>query len=105
MSIVGPRPLVVEYLPYYTDEERHRHDVRPGLTGYAQVCGRNYLTWEERFELDNEYIRSCSFKFDFKIIWLTVLQIFRRSNVANVSDVKQIVMEHIFIIMVENIDL
>ena len=63
---------MVEYLPYYTDEERHRHDMRPGLTGLAQVSGRSYLSWEERFEFDNEYIRNCSFILDCKIIWKTV---------------------------------
>jgi undecaprenyl phosphate N,N'-diacetylbacillosamine 1-phosphate transferase len=88
MSIVGPRPLMVEYLPYYTDEERHRHDMRPGLTGLAQVSGRSYLSWEERFELDNEYIRNCSFILDCKIIWKTVLQIFKRKNVADIERIR-----------------
>jgi undecaprenyl phosphate N,N'-diacetylbacillosamine 1-phosphate transferase len=88
MSIVGPRPLVVQYLPYYTDEERHRHDTRPGLTGLAQIGGRSYLSWEERFELDNQYIRKCSFILDCRIIWGTVLQVLGRKNIANVEGVK-----------------
>ena len=66
MSIVGPRPLVVEYLPYYNEREKHRHDVLPGLTGLAQVNGRNALQWEERFEYDLEYIKNISFKEDIK---------------------------------------
>lgn len=82
MSFVGPRPLLVQYLPYYTEEEKHRHDVRPGLTGWAQVNGRNYLDWERRFEFDIEYIECISFVFDVKILFLTVKKIFERSNVA-----------------------
>lgn len=72
MSIVGPRPLLVSYLPYYTDEERHRHDVRPGLTGLAQVNGRNTVSWEKRFELDVEYRNNVTFLKDVKIIISTV---------------------------------
>ena len=72
MSIVGPRPLLVEYLPYYTEEERHRHDVRPGLTGWAQVNGRNSVDWETRFRLDVEYVRRIGLMMDIKIIFLTV---------------------------------
>ena len=81
MSIVGPRPLLVEYLPYYTDQERHRHDVRPGLTGWAQVNGRNNIrSWEERFQYDLEYITKCSLGFDIKVLFLTVVKVFRRSD-------------------------
>ncbi len=72
MSLVGPRPLVPQYLPYYTEEERHRHDVRPGLSGLAQINGRNGLQWEERFNYDIEYIRNISFLGDVKIIFLTL---------------------------------
>ena len=61
MSFIGPRPLLVEYLDYYTEKEKHRHDVRPGLTGYAQVNGRNLLNWEERFKLDVEYTKKLTF--------------------------------------------
>ena len=72
MSIVGPRPLVVSYLPYYNDREKHRHDVKPGLTGLAQINGRNTLQWEERFEYDIEYVNNISFKMDLKIIIYTI---------------------------------
>ena len=72
MSIVGPRPLLVKYLPYYTEEERQRHDVRPGLTGLAQVNGRNIISWEKRFELDVEYRNNLTFINDIKIIINTV---------------------------------
>lgn len=89
MGIVGPRPLIVEYLPYYTEEERHRHDMRPGLTGLAQVSGRSYLSWEERFELDNKYIRNCSFLLDCKIIWETILQVLGHKNIADVEGVRR----------------
>ena len=72
MSIVGPRPLLVKYLPLYNDFQRHRHDVRPGLTGLAQVNGRNATTWEKRFEYDVEYVKNISFLIDIKIVLLTV---------------------------------
>lgn len=72
MSIVGPRPLLVEYLPYYTEEEKHRHDVRPGLTGLAQVNGRNEITWERKFEFDLDYIDNITLINDLRIILLTV---------------------------------
>lgn len=85
MSIVGPRPLLVEYLPYYTEEERHRHDVRPGLTGLAQVNGRNFLTWEERFAYDMAYARSVSLLGDVKIIFQTVIKVFRRVDIADTT--------------------
>ena len=75
MSIVGPRPLIVEYLPYYTEEERNRHSMRPGLTGLAQINGRSFISWEERFKLDNYYIQNCSFILDCKIILMTLLQV------------------------------
>jgi lipopolysaccharide/colanic/teichoic acid biosynthesis glycosyltransferase len=88
MGIVGPRPLVPEYLPYYTDEERHRHDIRPGLTGLAQIRGRSYLSWEQRFELDNLYVQNCSFILDCKIVISTILQVLKRSSVVNVEEVK-----------------
>ena len=83
MSIIGPRPLLVSYLPYYTDKERHRHDVRPGLTGLAQVNGRNSLSWENRFALDVEYVRNISFISDLKIVFLTIRQVLSRSGVSD----------------------
>lgn len=88
MSIVGPRPLIIEYLPYYTEGERHRHDMRPGLTGLAQINGRNYLSWEERFELDNHYIGNCNLLLDCKIVLKTILQVLKRNNIAEMSNVK-----------------
>lgn len=82
MSIVGPRPLVVEYLPYYNEKEKHRHDVLPGLTGLAQVNGRNVLQWEERFEYDLEYIKNISFKNDMKIIFKTIKKVLKKDDIA-----------------------
>lgn len=81
MSIVGPRPLLVEYLPYYTIEERHRHDVRPGLTGLAQINGRNALTWEEKFAYDIEYVYSVGIVKDIKIILKTIEKVVKRSDI------------------------
>lgn len=72
MSIIGPRPLLVQYLPLYSEKQRHRHDVRPGLSGYAQVNGRNSITWTHRFELDCEYIEKITFIGDLKIVFQTV---------------------------------
>lgn len=89
MSIVGPRPLLVEYLPYYTQEERHRHDLRPGLTGWAQINGRNNIgSWEERFQFDLEYIRKCSLLFDIKILFLTVIKVFKRADILVGNEIK-----------------
>lgn len=82
MSIVGPRPLSTIYLPYYNEKENHRHDVLPGLTGLAQVNGRNAISWEKRFEYDLEYVNNISFKKDLYIIWRTVAAVFERSNIA-----------------------
>ncbi|MPN32380.1 hypothetical protein SDC9_179858 [bioreactor metagenome] len=82
MSIVGPRPLAVVYLPYYTYEERLRHSVRPGLTGLAQVNGRNIIQWEERFRYDVEYVNHISFVNDVKIIFQTILKVFERSEIG-----------------------
>ena len=82
MSIVGPRPLLVEYLPWYTEEERHRHDVRPGLTGLAQINGRNNIgNWEERFAFDLKYVREVSLLMDVKIIAGTVMKVIRKSDI------------------------
>ena len=81
MSIVGPRPLLVKYLPYYTEEEHRRHDVRPGLTGWAQVHGRNLTSWEERFAYDVDYVDRISFALDVKIIFMTVRCVFAREGI------------------------
>lgn len=85
MSIVGPRPLMVEYLPYYTEAEKHRHDVRPGLTGLAQVNGRSFISWEEIFALDLKYISKVSFIEDMKIMMHTVNKVLFRKNIADVT--------------------
>ena len=82
MSIVGPRPLLVKYLPYYTQTERRRHAVRPGLTGLAQVNGRNALSWEDRFAYDVDYVDHISFALDAKIVLMTVGKVLSRSDVA-----------------------
>ncbi len=82
MSIVGPRPLLVQYLPLYNEEQRHRHDVRPGLTGYAQVHGRNAISWDEKFKLDIKYIQKISLWKDIVILFQTVLKVFKRSGIS-----------------------
>lgn len=87
MSIVGPRPLLVSYLPYYTEEEKHRHDVRPGLTGLAQVKGRSFLTWEELFAFDLEYVGNCSFALDVSIVWQTMKKVITRGEIADVQTI------------------
>lgn len=81
MAIVGPRPLLVEYLPYYTEEEKHRHDVRPGLTGLAQVNGRNTISWEEKLKYDTKYIKEISFYSDLKIIFKTIKKTIKREDI------------------------
>ncbi len=83
MSIVGPRPLLVKYLPRYTETQRRRHDVRPGLTGYAQINGRNAISWEERFAYDVEYVDNITFIGDVKIIFATVKAVFKRSGITS----------------------
>lgn len=82
LSVIGPRPLLIEYLPWYTEIERHRHDVRPGLTGWAQVNGRNTVDWDRRFALDVEYVNNISFMFDLKIFFMTIQKVLKRSDVA-----------------------
>lgn len=86
MSLIGPRPLLVRYLPYYTEEERHRHDVRPGLTGLAQVNGRNALGWEARFAYDLEYVEHCSFLMDIRVLAMTVGKVLKRSGTLSGAD-------------------
>lgn len=81
LSIVGPRPLLVEYLPYYTEEERCRHDVRPGLTGLAQVNGRNAISWDKKLAYDVEYVSQITFAKDFKILCLTFGKVLKRSDI------------------------
>ena len=83
MSIVGPRPLLVKYLPLYNEEQRHRHDIRPGLTGLAQVRGRNAITWEEKFRLDVEYVSGVTFRKDVEIIIDTVRTVLKRDGISS----------------------
>ena len=85
MSIVGPRPLLVRYLPYYTAQERHRHDLRPGLTGLAQVNGRNFVSWEKIFEYDIEYVVKCSFKMDVIIFFKTIMKVLKKSDITDAT--------------------
>lgn len=82
MSLIGPRPLAVCYLPYYNEEEKKRHTVRPGLTGLAQINGRNALNWEERFSYDIEYVENITFINDLKILFKTVYKVFKRDGVV-----------------------
>lgn len=87
MSLIGPRPLLVSYLPWYTEREKLRHTVRPGLTGLAQVSGRNYIEWDKRLEKDVEYVEHLSFAMDVKVLWMTVKVVFGKSDeVAEVTD-------------------
>lgn len=85
MSIVGPRPLLVKYLPWYTEAERHRHDVRPGLTGWAQVNGRNFISWEETFDFDLYYVKKISLFLDIKIIFLSVKKVLSRADITDAT--------------------
>lgn len=82
MSLVGPRPLLMEYLPRYTPEQMRRHEVRPGITGWAQVNGRNALSWEEKFQMDVWYVDHCSFWLDLKILWLTFITLVKREGIT-----------------------
>ncbi|RTI86682.1 undecaprenyl phosphate N,N'-diacetylbacillosamine 1-phosphate transferase [Campylobacter jejuni] len=82
MSFVGPRPLLVEYLPFYNEEQKLRHKVRPGITGWAQVNGRNAISWQKKFELDVYYVKNISFFLDLKIMFLTALKVLKRSEVS-----------------------
>lgn len=87
MSIVGPRPLLVKYLPLYNDEQKHRHDVRPGLTGLAQVNGRNAISWEDKFKYDVEYTKNVTFMNDLKIIFETILKVIKRDGISSETSV------------------
>lgn len=86
MSIVGPRPLAVVYLPYYTEEERHRHDILPGLTGLAQVNGRNALSWDAKFAYDLDYVSHVSFFLDVRIVFLTAKKVFVREGIGQAEE-------------------
>ena len=82
MSLVGPRPLLMEYLPLYSPEQARRHEARPGVTGWAQVNGRNAISWEEKFELDVWYVDNRTIWLDLKIIWLTIRKVFKREGIS-----------------------
>jgi len=82
MSLVGPRPLLVEYLPFFSDSQARRHGVRPGITGWAQVNGRNAISWEEKFELDIWYVDNLSILLDIKILWLTLIRVLVRDGIS-----------------------
>jgi undecaprenyl phosphate N,N'-diacetylbacillosamine 1-phosphate transferase len=83
MSFVGPRPLLIEYLPLYNKKQKRRHNVRPGITGWAQVNGRNAISWEQKFEYDVWYVDNQSFWLDIKILWLTFLKVIKRSDISS----------------------
>lgn len=83
MSLIGPRPLLIQYLPLYSEEQSKRHNVRPGITGWAQVNGRNTVPWPQRFALDVWYVNNISFVLDLKILWLTVLKVVRRDGISS----------------------
>jgi lipopolysaccharide/colanic/teichoic acid biosynthesis glycosyltransferase len=87
MSLVGPRPLLMEYLPLYTSEQARRHEVRPGITGWAQVNGRNAISWEEKFQFDVWYVDHWSLWLDIKILWLTVKKVLLRDGISAPGDV------------------
>ena len=83
MSFVGPRPLLIEYLDLYNDKQKRRHDVKPGITGWAQVNGRNAISWEQKFDYDVWYVDNQSFWLDMKILWMTFLKVIRRSDISS----------------------
>jgi sugar transferase EpsL len=85
MSLVGPRPLLMEYLPRYSPRQRRRQEVKPGITGWAQVNGRNTLSWEEKFDLDVWYVDHQSLRLDLKILWLTLLKVVRQQGISQVG--------------------
>ena len=90
MSLVGPRPLLMDYLPLYNERQMRRHDVKPGITGWAQVNGRNNLSWQEKFELDIWYVENRSFWLDLKILWLTVIKVFKREGISSQEHVTSV---------------
>lgn len=87
MSIVGPRPLLMKYLPRYSERQARRHEVKPGITGWAQVNGRNAISWEQKFEFDVEYVEKQSFLLDLKILWLTFLKVIQRKDISSAGHV------------------
>lgn len=86
MSLVGPRPLLMRYLDRYSVEQARRHDIRPGVTGWAQVNGRNAISWEEKFDLDIWYVDNQSFRVDIKILWMTFVKVFKRDGISQAGE-------------------
>ena len=87
MSLVGPRPLLIEYLPLYSVAQQKRHNVRPGITGWAQINGRNAISWEQKFEYDIWYVKNISFLLDIKILFLTIKKIFKSEGISSATSV------------------
>jgi len=87
MSLVGPRPLLQDYVPLYNSFQQRRHDVKPGITGWAQINGRNAISWEKKFELDVWYVDNQSFLLDLKILWLTLIKVIKRDGVSSAASV------------------
>jgi lipopolysaccharide/colanic/teichoic acid biosynthesis glycosyltransferase len=85
MSLIGPRPLLVQYLPLYTPEQARRHEVRPGITGWAQVHGRNAISWQEKFKLDVWYVNHCTLGTDLKVVWLTFVNVLKRRDINSAT--------------------
>ena len=85
MSLIGPRPLLVQYLPLYTPEQARRHEVRPGITGWAQVHGRNAISWQEKFKLDVWYVDHCTLGTDLKVVWLTFVNVLKRKDIHSAT--------------------
>lgn len=90
MSLVGPRPLLMDYLPLYNERQIRRHDVKPGITGWAQVNGRNHLSWQEKFEMDVWYVENRTFWLDMKILYLTIIKVFKREGVSSKEHVTSV---------------
>ena len=87
MSLVGPRPLLIEYLPLYNKQQAQRHDIKPGVTGWAQVNGRNAISWEQKFELDIWYVKNHNMLLDLKILWMTIFKVFKRAGISQDNEV------------------
>lgn len=96
MSLIGPRPLLKQYMHLYTDEQMRRHDVRPGISGWAQVNGRNNLSWGEKFKLDVWYVDHLSFSLDVKILYMTIMKVFKRESINNTQASSEHITESVF---------